>query len=512
MAESDVLKKEDVDEITDVLQVAPHQKNNQFSSVSKSESGDLVSLDELYEKTGQEAISRFINGFEELAKSGRLSRDHGLALNIQGAENWLLLPDEFNTRIGKESFLGAVKKGIVAIVKAIIAFIKGVSNWIYARVMALLGFSRTVKETKYLYDESERFRIHATAVLKSLGLTEFDRDEFLESVEKNLYFTEIFSLTKNRIDDNAKMFERLEEVQTYIANYAETINGWNRNLRNAKRGCDANISQLRRLLNQRNGIVENDILTVALSFSSITKENLNPERPLKYLTELVDLTYGIEIEGLGVQGSFVTLRNTLKDKVTQFKAEYNKETIEQAESVIRQLYKARFSNKRPVEVDKDIAHTLRGFVNDSDAQVISAVSTFIPGSQLEERYLEFCNSATRYAESIDVILNIIQRLESNVVNILKWKTDANMLMTAILTDDLIKVQEAIKTLSPEARKDLEPRADKLLIKIEQYFDSSEGTQRTYEVLSRSFHKIFSDPVGKELLLIHQRYKKRIMPR
>lgn len=512
MAESDVLKKEDVEEITDVLQVAPHQKNNQFSAVSKSETGDLVSLDELYEKTGQEAINKFIDGFRELAENNRLSREHGLALNIQGAENWIDLPDTYNALIGKESFLGAIKKGIVAIVKAIIAFVKGVCNWIYTRISSLLGFSRTVKETRYIYENSTNIRAHCTKVLMSLKFSEFDANEFLDSLEKNLTQTEIFLATKNKIDSNEKMFERLSEVQALLACYPPTINGWNKHLRNAKRASDSNIAQLRKLLGQKNNpITEADILDIVFYYSTIIKENLNPEKPIAYLNELLDLTYGIEIDGLGLQGNFANLRTTLKNSIVQFRAAYDKEMVDRADAFITALYKMRFSApEAQVEIDKEITQTLRTFITESDSVVINAVNELIPGAQLGEMYLKYCNTASKYAESIELILNVIQRLELSVVNILKWKADANNLTAAILTNDLIEIRNAINQLSSEeAREMLSNNAASLLDSIEYHFAKESGSP-FFEQAAKILSVLLDGPAKKDLILNYQRHKRRIL--
>lgn len=528
MAESDLITKEDVDEIGGVLQLAPHQKNTTFTTVTKSEEGDLVSLDELYEKTGQEAINTFIKGFDTLVKNNKLGRDHGMALNIQGAESWMVVPDRLNAIRGGEGFFGAIRDGIVTVVKAIIAFISGICNWIGTRIKALIGWGPTAKETEFLHDHSQDVKQATSMVLSSFGVP-ID-SEFLESLPNGVTITETFGITKKRIADNKEAFEALAAASKYIKGYREKFNSWTADVRSSKREYDRLMTGLRN--SARSGkITEGDLSDFILNIADITAKYTDTRKVQEYLGGLVTSLYGIELHELGSMDNFKAVSEELEKVTEEVKVSYDptySETIRNATIII---FKNMFTDNGGRTPLKDgLVKELKNIINVKDSEFIQTIDKEYPAAQISAAYLKFSHGISNYSGLLEKVLKIIQKVEISVNNLIRWKDNADCLLSAYIVGDIMGIIAAHdKYLTPEQRQNAEKliktgkykvnasgKREEIVLRvpfitdsIQDVFFNANPSGATLEKISEGM-KIFTDtPQGKILLDNYQRFKSQL---
>lgn len=528
MAESDLITKEDVDEIGSVLQLAPHQKNTTFTTVTKGEEGDLVSLDELYEKTGQEAINTFIKGFDTLVKNNKLGRDHGLALNIQGAENWMVVPDRLNAIKGGEGFFGAIRDGIVTVVKAIIAFISGICNWIATRIKALIGWGQTAKETEFLHDHSDDVKEATYELLKSFGVP-VDK-EFLESIPNGITITETFSITKKRIADNKEAFDALSKASEYIKGYREKFNTWTSEVRGSKREYDRLMTGLRN--GARAGrLTTGDLTDFILGIHEVNIKYTDTRKIQEYLSGLVAVLYDTELHELGSTESFKLLRDEL-DKITeQVKVSYDPSYSDIIRASTNLAFKNMFKEKGGrVPLKEGLVKELKNIVNVKDSEFIQAIDKEYPGSQISGAYLKFSHNISEYSGLLEYVLKLVQKVEISVNNMIRWRDNADCLMSAYIVGDVLGILAAHdKYLTPEQRQKAETiiktgkfktnksgKREEITLRvplhtdaIQDIFFNANPTGTVVEEISEGMKLFMDTPQGKILLDNYQRFRNQL---
>lgn len=459
MADSEKVKKEEVDQIGSVLQLNPHQKNTQFANVKKPKDGEMVSLDELYENTGQEAINKFLEGFEQLTKSNKLSRAHGAALKVNGFENWLVLSDELNAYRGGENFLNAIKRGIVAIVKAIIAFVKGLADWVYVRIKSLLGFDKTIKETIFLNKRSEEMKEAVLKFFKTLGIPHFDEAEFLEGLPNNVTTRDIFTITKRKLDGNTAALKALGDVSKYMKDYVKVINSCNDNIKSAKRTYDGLMDQLKRKV-KNDTVTLYDIGELTVELNNIMEQKLSTQDIATYLDNMLEYLYkvNIDIEGLGQKNNFKEMKEQIKAVSAQAKLEFSTESYENAHKIAQGLYKGLFKDGagyNAAKLDPTIVKNLKQFINESNSTYIQRVGEQYPNSDISPTYIKFCNKITQYSNLVESVLQIAQRVESSITSVIKWNTHLNDLITTRIIKDIVDVAKVHNKIHPKVIENMD---------------------------------------------------------
>lgn len=508
MAESELVTKDDSEQLSTALQLKPHEKNTEFTSVTKTEVGDLVSLDELYEKTGQESIALALDGYRKLLKSNKLSRAHGLLLNVEGAETWMELPDRSNAIQGKEGFFSTISKGFVAIVKAIISFIKGLCNWIYTRIKALFGFGETAKETKFIKEHSDALKVFSAKFFNELGIVGFDPQEYINSLPDNITRTKAFTITKKRIEQNSDSFERLKEASKYLNGYQDEINGWYRGIKLARINYTRLMNNIKQKIRSKN-INKADITEVTLGLGDILREQLNPTKPVAYLNGLTTLLYDVDVDGLGMTTSLKKTRDELTAVSEKARLTYNKKLHEELRAlsgvVYTNLYGGANINERRIK--RDIVEGLKNMIDEKDSEFIKVLDETFPEASIKPVYLEYCNTVSAMADVIELTLKVIQSAEISINNIIRWECEINDLIIAYITNDMITILEAHKKLTPEQRARLENEGvPRYLEDLHIVFMKKYPGMHLPERISDFFDSFSKTDMGKAILKNIDRFK------
>lgn len=468
MAETtDLLSEEDITDIGSVIKLAPHSRSSQFETVTKSSDGQtLVSLDELYEKTGQESINRVVEGFKMAQERNKLARAHGEALNVQGAESWTKFPDQLNVVRGYEGFFTSLKDGIVTFVKAIIRFIKGVYNWIAERFKRLFGFEKTMKEVQFLNDNTVEVNAKVANLIRTLGgQAEYSPEELFNSLETGKESEIQLSIIKSRLDSNAETFKR---IATSIPAFHEALGEIKRMgsaAEKANRTYRKAIDDLKRKFKNKDVNV-GDINTFVNVLEHETMNTLDQNQLHSVMALLTKEFYGIEIKDLGLDASMAAAREELKKNTETVRMKSSPEMAELAAEAARTLA-ARMNAKNPSGLtDYDIpvsANTLSKFsdmIGIKDAEFIKELSIYVaskvtPGVDiLPQTYAVFCTRIREYSENIELLLTTIQNVSKTYINICQWYSRLSLLLANYVSGDAKKIMEANEAnLTPEEYKD-----------------------------------------------------------
>ena len=482
MAQTDLLSQEDVDEIGAVIQLSPHARTSEFELVTKSsEDETLVSLDELYEKTGQESINTIVNGFKLMIEKGRLSREHAEAFNIKGAENWLPIPDKLNVIRGGEGFFDSLKNGLVNFIKAIIRFIKGICNWVMERLRRLFGFEKTIQETIYLNEKTDTINKAMAGMVSELGGgKEYDPIEFLNTLPQGRTDIEQLTLIKNRLDSAESSIKRIELSIPAFFEALSIINkigdANNKSTKTYRREMD----DLRRKFKAKDVTVA-DIIRFSQCISEeifITLDYTELAGVMKILTEAF---YGIEIKDLGVEGTMSKAREELKSKVEMVNAHLNPAALEYVKEARRKIAAAMSApTKNGISLD-NMKLTEKSFakfsnmIELSDSEFIQELSnnlSFDEAKNLPAVYAAFGAKIREYTEIVNGSLKTIHEVGNIYQNISNWYTKISALVAAYITRDVKRIMEAHqKWLTEKERSEVEHNGKPAyLFELEADFD------------------------------------------
>lgn len=501
MAETtDLLSDEDITDIGSVIKLAPHSRSSQFETVTKSSDGQtLVSLDELYEKTGQESINRVVEGFKMAKERNKLARAHGEALNVQGSESWMKFPDQLNMVRGYEGFFESLKDGIVNFVKAIIRFIKGVYNWIAERFKRLFGFEKTMEEVKFLNENTNEINSKVAKLIQTLGgQKEYVPEELFKTLETGKESEIQLSIIKSRLDGNADTFKRIadslpafEEAVNEIKRMGTAAEKANRNYRKA-------IDDLKRKFKNKD-VTAGDINTFINVLEHETMATLDQNQLHSVMALLTKQFYGIEIKDLGLDSAMAAAREELKKNTETVRLKSSPEIAELAAKAARTLSARMYDKRASGKTDYDIsvsAKTLDKFsdiIGIKDAEFIKELSQYVataatPGADiLPQTYALFCTRIREYSENVELLLSTVHNVKKTYVNICQWYSRLSLLLANYVTGDAKKIMEANKEhLSPEEYKDTLKDDGNLIVPIglEASFDKRYPGWNTMEDISR----------------------------
>lgn len=466
MAQTDLLSQEDIEDIGAVIQLSPHARTSEFEMVTKSsEDETLVSLDELYEKTGQESINIVVQGFKLLTEKGRLARKHGQALNIKGAESWLPVADKLNVIRGGEGFFQSLKDGLVNFIKAIIRFIKGICNWIGERIKRLFGFEKTIKETQYLNEKTDTINKAMSGMILELGGgKEFDPIEFLNTLPKGRTDIEQLTLIKNNLDSAETTIQRIIDSLPAFKEATDYVEKLGLNVNKASKHYRDEISELRAKFKAKN-------VTVAdiIRFNQYLQEDifitLDYSELAGILKILNDSFYGIKIDDLGVEGTMSKVRERLKSQVSIVSERLTPELTKKVKEARRHI--ATFlekENSKGISLN-NMKFTEKSFnkfqnvIELSDAEFIKELSDkldFQEAKDLNPIYATCIAKIREYDELVDNSLKTLYEVGNTYTNICNWYSKVSALVAVYLTRDVKRIMEAHKKwLTDEERAEVE---------------------------------------------------------
>ena len=518
MAQTELLTQDDIEDIGSVVQLSPHVRNSEFAIVEKNTEGEpLVSLDELYEKSGQEAIDKVIKGFNLAVEKTRLSKEHGQLLMVKGSESWLPLPDKLNYVRGAEGFFTALKDGIISIVKAIIKFVKGVWNWIAERVKRLFGFEKTAAEVAYVAEKSETVNQAMAGMVDRLGNApgkEYDPLEFYNSLPINRTDLEQLQLIKKRQENAKDAIERIAATVPAFGEAVEMLEKIRPNQEKAYRNYTKAIENLRRKYKNRDVSAE-DIKVFNQVLRDETFSTLDYTAICNVVGLLMKGFYGIEVPDLGVSGAINKAREQIKSttEMVMAKLDLNAMVIakQSHDRLVHDLNTVVVKGKRLREI-KFQAKTwekLPDVMSDVDAEFIQSLADALPSGEAKELpglYAEYCTRIRDFSLTIDSCLKMIFEVQKTYENIVNWYMKVSALTAAYITRDVKRITEAHKKWLTDAERGKIESADgkpEYLISLEADFEQKypglsipEDVSKLMVQLQEIDKELYGDRIGK----------------
>lgn len=455
MEETTLLSQSDADEIGAALKVAPHARSSQFEVVTKNVDGEpLVSLDELYEKTGQESIGVFVKGFKLLVEKNKLSRIHAEVLNIKGVESWSILPDQLNASRGGEGFFTAIKDGIVSFVKAIISFIAGIWNWIREKFARIFGFEKTTREMEFLKENTDNINAKMTAFVSDMGgnKKEFDVADFYESLPKNFTDRESLAIIKSRLDSTSGTIKRLE---TSMPALAEAMQAIDKIGRNGTKAFDTYTRELNDLKSKfsRKTVTAADVTKFMYVLENEFFVTLNYQEMYEVMELLNKEFFDVELKGLGFDKSIQEVRDTLKRDIETIRVQLTPAEVAGTSAIVRNMGTILIP-LRNVSLSEATLKKFSSMLTVKDAQLMNEISVYLNKldgtTDLPGRYVAFCKKVSEYLSMTEMLLGSINNIYKTYNNIVKWHSRVTTMVSTTMTGDVKRILEAMeKNLSKE---------------------------------------------------------------
>lgn len=459
MSSTDENKSTTEGTMSGVIQIGNFNSEVEPTIVARtSDDEPLVSLDELYE--GQEEINVVIDGICRLVKENRLAARPAALMGVKGTENWAPGWDVYNARIGKEGFFSAIKDGFIAIVKAIIKFIKDSGVWIYTKFMSLLGFEKTAKEQAVLVEKQTMIKNSVTSVLAGVGSKgNFDPNSFYHKLPENITHREGLVFIKNSLDSNeeaiSKLSESIPELKKLLTIFGSLVN----NVKTAKNIKDRAMDNLKRKF-KNNTLNEGDILELSSELTVQVPDRLNMLKLRDALEDLLKVAYGISSNESDTNKKIAALTEEVKLRLEQTKSivgtdssNYTKaklNSIKINEEIVN-LNKNNIDLHSAIKSSKSVKAVVDSLVIQSDADFINDLVKIDPELQgLNVVYLEYSNIIKAFNKLLFESITLTQKLINSCTNIAQWHMRSTELVNMMLLSDIEEIKNYCKTkLTPE---------------------------------------------------------------
>ncbi|WNV45847.1 hypothetical protein [Aeromonas phage AerS_266] len=439
--------------LSSVIQLSPHGESEKVTVLSKTEEGeDLISLDDLYENTGQESLKVIQRSAKEFFGKGRLHRDSFSALKISGTESFLPIYDKHNARMGGESFVSRLKEGFVAIIKAVRKWLGAVIDWAIVKLKSLFGFSKTEKEIAAAEQHMEKLKpLLRNFMIRAFGGTQeavsFNLEEFMETLPQGVTGKEVMTIVKNRAQSAGDVVNAMNKASADIEKAYQLLIEGSQKARNVKNNYVRITDNFKRIVKSKN-VTEADVINFTSELDKLVVENLDPTKYAEMAKRLVEQIYDIEIKDLGVETSFKNISDLLKTNLEQTKQAISEDHI----ALYKELQKSYIKR-----VNENEYHRITGFdyanlkdaVDDKFAVLLDSVVQMYPEHVgLIGSYMAFSNAITNFNESVNLISEVLQRCAVTTASVSKWITSLQTLGMAYVAQDVEKIIQAHQETTP----------------------------------------------------------------
>lgn len=441
-------------ELSTVVQLSPHVNTDQISVVARDGDGkEYISLDEAYEVTGQESLGILAANCQQYLQHRRLSQSGLTALRIDGVEGLVPGYDRFNAYKGGESFIDALKKGFITIVKAAKRFLLAVVDWIVNKIKALLGFSKTEKELKIVADVSEDLKKDLGVLLSNItgadGI-DLDIEELYAALPGNVTATEAFSIIHNRNKTAMDQLETLEEIAKDLEDAENLILNSGNIARQSRSRYQQAARKLRAAFKDPETFSVADVIEFRSALDEEVGVNLNPAPLRDMLSGLIDKVYGINLGEVGLDKDFKDNLRKQRDSLT--KLDSVKVTASDYEKVRRISKKMNTILLRASRdhFDPAVLDQLKDVIDVKDGELIDAIDrTFDNMGVLKMSYTSYMSSINEYSASLEHLATIAGQIRRSIAGVVNWANKVDKLMISYISQDISKMVAAEKeTLNP----------------------------------------------------------------
>lgn len=444
---------DDTAELGSVLQLSPHTPTSKLNVISRGEDGtEYISLDDVFEVNGQEALQVLAANCREYNKNKRLHQSGFSALLISGTEGLVPGYDRLNTIKGGESWLEALKKGFVIIIKAAKRFILAVIDWVILKIKTILGFNKTEKELVIVAEMTEGVKQALVSFLGDIAKTEkhrLDTEELFANLPPAVTTIEAFSIVQNKTKTVLEQMDILNGFQTELVDAEKAIYDASNNARTSRARYQQAIRKLRDAFKDKETFSNADILEFTNAIDKEMIEYLNPDKMTQMLKTIVDKVYGIDLGNVGLDKSF-------KDKLREHRESLNatagvRVTPEQYEQYRK--YTASFAKilmqATQDRIDPASLASIKDLIEVGDAELLDNIQAIAPGSSiLGTSYTAYAARIAEYSATLEYLITIVGQVRRSLAGAVNWANKVDKLMISYITKDIstiVKLHEQYLT-------------------------------------------------------------------
>lgn len=446
-------------ELGSAVQLSPHGTTDQVRVVVQPEDGEpLLSLDDVYEVTGQESIGILVRSAREYFYKGRLAKESMTCLNLAGTESFIPVYDKYNARLGGESFVSKLKDGFIAVIKAIIAWLKAVGDWAVNKIKTLFGFSKTEKEIAAAVQNLPEVRGRINNILMgagnkgAVGFFPINPDELLNTLPDNVTGKEAMTIVRSRTQSQKDVIIALDNALPEIESTDAMLKKCVQRAKQAKSNYQQLIAALRKKVKGEN-FDPSDLVEFGAGINRLLMEDLDYNTVVDRVQILAEKVYGISLGQLGLDASFKEANEQIKTALVSKREAVDPELMSLYQKLSNNYVKITIAASN-IQVSPDALKEMRHIVSQDDATLIkSLVEKYNGIASILGDYTAFSSKVASYNEALMLCADLISKMRITVSSTVKWYNSLDLISMAYAAKDLAKIQAAHEQLTPGKEAD-----------------------------------------------------------
>lgn len=447
--ESKQVKDDESVELGTVLQLSPHTPTNKVDTIERGKDGEaMISLDDVYEVTGQESFQVVAQNCREYLNKKRLHKSGFNALMISGVEGLVPGFDRLNAIKGGESFLETLKKGFITVIKAVKKFVITCVDWVILRVRTVLGFEKTEKELAIIAQTSEAVKVELINILDILASKEkvnLDVDELYEYLPGNVQTVEAFSIIANRNKSVQEQVENMSALSNKLKNVEEVILAAGSNARASASRYRAACDKLRDAFSHKESFSNADIVEYRHALDKEIIEELDSGKLIDMIGELVEEAYGIDLGEIGVDRDFKLQMDKIKgDLDKRYRGVVTADLYAKYAKISKHLVR-NINLQTQVKFDANQLAKLKSLIEVDDAELLRNIAAFDPSAGvLIPTYSAYSAHVSNYVVVLEQLIKIVGDIRRSIAGIINWSNKVDKMMATYMARDaqaIIAMQE-----------------------------------------------------------------------
>lgn len=430
-------------ELGSVLQLSPHTPTTREDTVEQPADGKgFISLDEVYENAGTEAIALLARNCAEYSKNNRLSPEGLSVLRISGTESLMPGYDRFNAMKGGESFVDSLKKGFIIVIKAIKALIIKVIDFIVTKIRTVLGFEKTEKELAIVAEQTKNAQGAVSRLLTKLaeGVDfKFDFNEFYGDLPDQVTSGEIFNIVKGKNRSSIEQIEQLNESRQLLAEANQVLMKSGAVARHATARYKEAVAELRAAA-EKDGFNKSHIIKFRNDLESEVAGTLDVSEMTATTEKLLTTIYNLDLKGTGLDSTIKGQMTKLREEVGQSQPLVLDREITKRIMGLKASMTKIMEKSSSVKYDATEVQRLKDLIAVSDAELLEVISTKTGDTGLIQMgYTEYSNIISTYIQHCDLLSTVIVNIKKTIASLVNWTNKVDKLMTAYVAGDIAKI-------------------------------------------------------------------------
>lgn len=442
--------------ISSVLQLSPHGETTIIGNEETPEEGECISLDDVYEITGQESLRVLAANCIQYLNYGKLAKSAFTTLRISGFESATPFYDKYNAHMGAESWLTKLKDGFITIVKMAKRFLDMILDYVVNKIKSIFGFGKTEKELAIVAEVSNDVKAELGNVLGKMAGVEkvnFNVKELYEALPNSVTTSEAFTIIQDKNKTTKEQLETIEKIQKEMEEAEQLIIKASQTARTTKSRYGNACKALKKAYESKDLSIA-DIMEFRNFMDTELVTNLNSNDLRDKLASILDKLYGIDLGSVGADTGFKETIKAQRDKITAVTSV----TVTPDEYELYQKFSKKYQTSL-VRAAKD--KFLEGeltFLKDvilvQDAQLIDNIARLFPeAGVLIPSYTAYSSAITEFASNLDTLVTVIGQVKRTTAGVVNWSNKVDKLMLGYISNDLSKILRAEQENLPQSEVD-----------------------------------------------------------